>query len=207
MSSMATRTAQGTKERILDVALDLFVEQSYEATSLREIAERVEVSKAALYYHFPSKADILLGLHMRMHEIFADVLPEDGVHPTVDGWLAALKLIGRVMLSNKKLMALSIRNHQAFDEVERAGGLAAHDEAQERLEATLRGYLTDAALPLEVRVRVTAGLAVVLSMAFVQVAGFELGGEVSDGQLDSLLLDGLLDRILGDILDPVRETP
>jgi AcrR family transcriptional regulator len=51
-----------TRERIQEVALELFVEQGYEKTSLREIAERLEVTKAALYYHFRTKEDILHSL-------------------------------------------------------------------------------------------------------------------------------------------------
>ncbi|EKX66905.1 TetR/AcrR family transcriptional regulator [Streptomyces ipomoeae] len=51
-----------TRQRIQDVALELFAEQGYEKTSLREIAERLEVTKAALYYHFKTKEDILVGL-------------------------------------------------------------------------------------------------------------------------------------------------
>ncbi|MDF6020320.1 TetR/AcrR family transcriptional regulator [Streptomyces sp. JH34] len=48
-----------TRQRIQDVALELFAEQGYEKTSLREIAERLQVTKAALYYHFKTKEDIL----------------------------------------------------------------------------------------------------------------------------------------------------
>jgi AcrR family transcriptional regulator len=49
----------GTRERIQEIALELFAEQGYEKTSLREIAERLGVTKAALYYHFKSKEDIV----------------------------------------------------------------------------------------------------------------------------------------------------
>ncbi|MFJ8581616.1 TetR/AcrR family transcriptional regulator [Micromonospora sp. NPDC093277] len=49
----------GTRERIQAVALELFTEQGYEKTSLREIAERLGVTKAALYYHFKSKDEIV----------------------------------------------------------------------------------------------------------------------------------------------------
>jgi AcrR family transcriptional regulator len=49
----------GTRERIQAVALELFAEQGYEKTSLREVAERLGVTKAALYYHFKSKEDIV----------------------------------------------------------------------------------------------------------------------------------------------------
>ena len=48
-----------TRARIQQVALELFAEQGYERTSLREIAERLGVTKAALYYHFKSKEDIV----------------------------------------------------------------------------------------------------------------------------------------------------
>jgi AcrR family transcriptional regulator len=48
-----------TRARIQRVALELFAEQGYERTSLREVAERLGVTKAALYYHFKSKEDIV----------------------------------------------------------------------------------------------------------------------------------------------------
>jgi AcrR family transcriptional regulator len=51
-----------TRTRIQDVALELFTEQGYEATSLREIAERLGVTKAALYYHFKTKEDIVTSM-------------------------------------------------------------------------------------------------------------------------------------------------
>jgi AcrR family transcriptional regulator len=51
-----------TRQRIQRVALELFAEHGYEATSLREIAERLDVTKAALYYHFKSKEDIVQSL-------------------------------------------------------------------------------------------------------------------------------------------------
>jgi AcrR family transcriptional regulator len=51
-----------TRQRIQDVALGLFAEQGYEKTSLREIAERIDVTKAALYYHFKTKEEILVSI-------------------------------------------------------------------------------------------------------------------------------------------------
>lgn len=51
-----------TRAQIRAVALELFAEQGYEKTSLREIAERLGVTKAAVYYHFRTKEEILAGL-------------------------------------------------------------------------------------------------------------------------------------------------
>src|SRR5437879_7494085 len=52
----------GTREKIQAVAVELCAEHGYEKTSLREIAERLEVTKAALYYHFNTKEDIVVSL-------------------------------------------------------------------------------------------------------------------------------------------------
>ncbi|MFC4116162.1 TetR/AcrR family transcriptional regulator [Nonomuraea zeae] len=53
---------EDTRARIQEIALRLFTEQGYEATSLREIAEELGVTKAALYYHFKTKDDIVASL-------------------------------------------------------------------------------------------------------------------------------------------------
>jgi AcrR family transcriptional regulator len=59
-----------TRQRIQSVALELFAEQGYDKTSLREIAERLGVTKAALYYHFKSKEDIVASL---VEDYFAEI--------------------------------------------------------------------------------------------------------------------------------------
>ena len=65
------------------MALELFAEQGYEKTSLREIAERLGVTKAALYYHFKSKEDIVRSFtEDYVHEL--DALIAWGRRPTAD---------------------------------------------------------------------------------------------------------------------------
>jgi AcrR family transcriptional regulator len=51
-----------TRERILHVALELIADRGYAATSTREIAERLGFTKAALYYHFRSKDELLAAI-------------------------------------------------------------------------------------------------------------------------------------------------
>ncbi|MBO3742639.1 TetR family transcriptional regulator [Actinoplanes flavus] len=58
-----------TRQRIMAVAAALFAERGYRATSMQEIAERVGITKAALYYHFAAKEDLL-------HELTAPVLDD-----------------------------------------------------------------------------------------------------------------------------------
>lgn len=63
-----------TRGRIQQVALELFAEQGYEKTSLREIAERLDVTKAALYYHFRTKEDIVTSIAEDLAQPIRDLI-------------------------------------------------------------------------------------------------------------------------------------
>jgi AcrR family transcriptional regulator len=58
---MSTRAAQAerTRQQILETAQRLFAEIGYDATSLQMIADEMGLTKAAVYYYFPAKSDIL----------------------------------------------------------------------------------------------------------------------------------------------------
>jgi AcrR family transcriptional regulator len=56
-----------TRERILDVALGLFRERGYEATTMRMIAAGAGVSVGNSYYYFPTKEHLVQAFYWRMH--------------------------------------------------------------------------------------------------------------------------------------------
>jgi len=62
MGEPVKRTGSETRAEVQRVALALFTTKGFEATSLREIAEQLGITKAALYYHFTSKDDIVHSL-------------------------------------------------------------------------------------------------------------------------------------------------
>ncbi len=51
-----------TRDRIIEQATRLFVSRGYHAMSMREIAEAVGVTKAALYYHFSDKEALFVAV-------------------------------------------------------------------------------------------------------------------------------------------------
>ncbi|MEV5414129.1 TetR/AcrR family transcriptional regulator [Thermopolyspora sp. NPDC052614] len=51
-----------TRARIQQVALEMFTEQGYDKTTLREVADRLQITRPALYYHFKAKEDILVSV-------------------------------------------------------------------------------------------------------------------------------------------------
>lgn len=59
-----------TKEKIFDVALDLFSKKGYDSVSLREIAEEVGIKKSSIYSHYPSKEAILIDIFEYLRGLF-----------------------------------------------------------------------------------------------------------------------------------------
>lgn len=74
MDGTRQRRRGNTRRRIQDVALELFAEHGYEKTSLREIAEHLEVTKAALYYHFKTKEEILVSIFEDLTQPIEDLI-------------------------------------------------------------------------------------------------------------------------------------
>ncbi|MDM7993382.1 MAG: TetR/AcrR family transcriptional regulator [Candidatus Fermentibacter sp.] len=56
------------KERILEVAEDLFAERGFTGTSMNEIAEKAGVAKSLIYHHFESKKDLWRAMVRHYHD-------------------------------------------------------------------------------------------------------------------------------------------
>jgi AcrR family transcriptional regulator len=171
-----------TRERILDVALELFNEQGYERTSLREIAERLGVTKAALYYHFKSKEDILLELHLRLHAVGREALDrlealDDAA--VVAAWPSLLEQLIELLVANRPLFLVNQRNRKAlqvFAEDDR------HTAENEDVEERFGRLLADPDIPLERRVRMAASVGAVLAM----LGAGDMFGDVSSDDVADL---------------------
>jgi len=173
----------GTRDRILDISLDLFTTQGYDKTSLREIAEQLGYSKAAIYYHFESKEAILMALHMRLHAIGLDALRTiDRGAMTLDVWSALIDQMIEQMLSHRALFILHERNRTAMEQLHDERHEAEHDD----IESLFRAALDDPSVPLSDRVRVACAFgAVVFGLvmtggAFADVPDQELGAMLRD---------------------------
>jgi AcrR family transcriptional regulator len=154
---MAQREPSGaTRRRILDVALELFVEQGYDRTSLREIAECLGFSKAALYYHYKAKDDILLSLADSLMADIDDVI--DRISDEPPGPERARHVLTEMvdlMLRHRRAGQLIITQAAAIQRLK-----AAREHAFER---RLRALLVADDAPLVERVRASAALSVIQS--------------------------------------------
>ncbi len=176
-----------TRDRILDIAIDLFTAQGYDKTSMRQISERLGYSKAAIYYHFASKEGILRALHMRLHDFGREALSAISEADASPGaWAALLDQLIDQMLENRALFILHERNQAAVEELHREQ----HDAAHEDLQARFREMLANPGIALESRVRMACafgavmGVLVLAGNVFSDVPSDDLGamlrGAVSD---------------------------
>jgi AcrR family transcriptional regulator len=150
---MARRATTVTRARIQDVALTLFATRGYALTSLQEIATALDVTKAALYFYFPAKAQLLQSL--------ADPLL-DGVHTLLgaytDGPLVAsarrevVCALTDLLLAHRPVVAWLARDLTALAQPEIGDRLAAHAAHLQRLLAG-----TDVSLAGQVRVAAAVG--------------------------------------------------
>lgn len=62
------RQRERRRAELYDVAIGLFVEKTYEGTTMEDIAERADVARATVFNHFPRKAAFLQEWAMRRRE-------------------------------------------------------------------------------------------------------------------------------------------
>ncbi len=190
-----------TRERILDVAQDLFTQHGYDKTSLRDIADRLGITKAALYYYFERKEDILLELHLRLHAMGTTLLDELEAAP--DGparvalWPRLADGLIDFMVENRELVLLHSRNRSAFEALSRS---ERNRQENEDLEARFARILASPAIPLRERVRMAAIVGVITEVFVESGAAF---GDAPPDQLAALVRDAIADLVPGEVGAPV----
>lgn len=186
-----------TRERILDVARELFTRQGYDKTSLRDLAERLEITKAALYYYFERKEDILLELHLRLHAMGTNLLDELEAAPDgparVSLWPRLADEMIDFMVENRELALLHSRNRSAFEAMAQS---ERNRQENEDLEARFTRILSSPAIPLRERVRMAAITGVITQVFVESGAAFD---DVPPDELAALVREAIADLVPGEV--------
>ncbi|MFJ7948726.1 TetR/AcrR family transcriptional regulator [Streptomyces sp. NPDC096354] len=104
-----------TRQRIKQTALKLFRDQGYDRTSLRELAEHLDVTKAAVYHHFKTKEGILAELFDEHLKPIEDVIAwaEDQL-PGLSTRQEALRRYEAALAHAAPLLAILQENHRVL---------------------------------------------------------------------------------------------
>jgi AcrR family transcriptional regulator len=117
-----SRWAPDARERLEAAALDLFVENGYEETTVAQIADRAGLNRATFFRHFADKREVLFGGEDVLAGLFADAIRAASPDATFTGCLrAAFAAAGGVMTPQQRTKA-----------VQRVLVVAANSELQER---------------------------------------------------------------------------
>lgn len=133
------RTAGRSDDRqaqLLEIAGRLFAKHGFQGTSLRDIAEEAQITKAALYYHFPNKEAlyeriVLHGLEMLLEHVMAATAQE----PTAVGKVRAFMLATADYYTRNRDSWITGSNafHTTKESVSRTKGVIFRDQYEKHL--------------------------------------------------------------------------
>ncbi len=120
--------ARATRQVLVDLAADLFAEQGYLQTSIRDIARRGELTTGAIYGHFRNKADLLAEA---INDRTAEELESRTMGPEPD-YIETLTRVARDFRKRRSLRALIVQG---------AAAAQTDDETRERLREEQLAHL------------------------------------------------------------------
>lgn len=166
------RPGADTAGNIREVALDLFSRQGYERSTLREIADALGITKAAVYYHYRTKVEILDDLLRPMVDgedwIIVDAESDTAAIGSA-GW--RLTLVERyidLLLAHRRVATYAMNDLAGVSNSTLLSRMRAND-------ARLAALLANGDLSVEQRVRTSAALGVIVAiLALPDVSNEEL---------------------------------
>ncbi len=112
LPAKATPKAEETALRILEAALELFRQDGFERTTMRDIAQKAEVATGAAYYYYASKDAIIMEFYRRTCAQMQPSLEQAVGQP--HGLAARLRALIRVKLDhfapNRNVLRALLRN-------------------------------------------------------------------------------------------------
>lgn len=98
-----TRKGASTRERLLEAARELFLENGYNATSITDILSEAEAHSGSLYHFFPTKQELLIAVLERYRDGIEEMLLEpawEGVDDPIERIFALLDSYRRLLVES-----------------------------------------------------------------------------------------------------------
>jgi AcrR family transcriptional regulator len=106
---MVSRWAPNARERLETAALDLFVENGFEETTVAQIADRAGLNRATFFRHFADKREVLFGGEDLLAGLFADAIRAASPDATLTGCLEAALAATEVVMTPQRRAAAARR--------------------------------------------------------------------------------------------------
>jgi AcrR family transcriptional regulator len=136
---VVSRWAPHARERLENAALDLFVENGFEATTVAQIADRAGMNRATFFRHFADKREVLFGGEDVLAGLFADAIKAAPPEATLTECLrAALAAADVAMTTHLRAAAARRRSVVAANSELQERGLLKHARVAKSVTAALR---------------------------------------------------------------------
>jgi len=138
-----------TASAILDVAERLVQQRGFNGFSYADVARELGITKAALHYHFPGKAELGERLVRRYGERFAEALRaiDDGPATAADRLAAYCEVYRRVLLEGRMcLCGMLAADYDTLAEPMRAAVVGFFEQNEAWVAGLLEGGRTDGSL-------------------------------------------------------------
>jgi AcrR family transcriptional regulator len=110
MKIVISKQGDVRKQELLDAALELFYQKGYAETTIKEIHDKVCVTKGAFYYYFTSKEDVLDAITIQLAEKTVRITEEIADNPDLN----ALDKINTIV---SRVYEHRIKNIQAYSKL------------------------------------------------------------------------------------------
>ena len=139
-----TRWAPNARERLETAALDLFVENGYEETTVAQIADRAGLNRATFFRHFADKREVLFGGEDVLSGLFGDAIRAASPDATLIECLEAALAAAEVATTPHRRVtaARRVRVVAASSELQERG-LLKHARIASSITAALRERVAD----------------------------------------------------------------
>lgn len=122
-----------TKNKIFNAAVELFLNQGYDQTTIEQIAEKADVAKGTFFIHFPTKSTVLFFLGEQRVSLIEEMLAEKlrDIKSSREKIFSLLNVLAQVNEDSKEITALVIK------EVFKTSEIDSEKESQDRLKILL----------------------------------------------------------------------
>lgn len=183
------------RARILEVAAQLFMEQGFAATSVREIGERAAVGQSSLYHHVQSKGQLLYQLHQGFSKELLDRLTTviDSTSSPTEQLRGLIHVVLSVVESHQAEVTVFLREGHALPEGSRQEIQRERDQVDALVDKMISDGIEAGELRHDLDVRLTR--LGILGMCNWTYQWYKPGGEQSSTEIAdffaNLVINGL----------------
>ena len=189
-----------TRQQILKAAEELFLDKGYSGVSMKDVAEAVQVTSAALYYHFPAgKQDLFMSMLESLFEgwnrgALLAIAPVQGVRNRL---LALTEYLFTLPFDRLALLARDVHEHTVDKGQRRKVMLQTRDALLQHVSTIFQEAIDAGEITANIPANILATMFEGMSASVLRSKHLALGGieKYDTSQLAILIVSALLDGI------------